>query len=332
MKLLFVPTGNIFTLPDEEALRIKATDRGNYRILDAGYQEEKEEVVTPKTAKELVMKQDESIKEQELLDNPPEKPKSEKYIAEFDEDMAKIVRETEYANKCFNNACKGVSNDTISKYIKWDNLPEEELTKKLDKLSDVEKDKHWEITYSYNDYKYSVGEQLSVQASKGDYSGYGEENLQRVYNRRIGQDKQTNNGNKGQRPENGKEERNSGDEPKIRDSIGELFSKHDGGRRGFGKTNKQPIGLKDIKKSNFNASKYRKYSKASGLSPKEWIENIRKTKKDYGLTDQKAISLVNRATAQLKTMSDETKKLLIKRGIITKEQAANRKKMVGSNN
>ena len=98
------------------------------------------------------------------------------------------------------------------------------------------------------------------------------------------------------------------------------------------KSSEQPIGLKDIKKYKFNASKYRKYSKASGLSPKEWIENIRKTKKYYGLTDQKAISLVNRATAQLKTMADETEKLLIKRGIITKEQAANRKKMVGSNN
>lgn len=256
----------------------------------------------------------------------------QKYIAEFDEDMAKIVRETEYANKCFNNACKGVSNKTISEYIKWDSLPEEELTKRLDKLSDVEKDKYWEITDSYNDYKYSEGEQLSVQASKGDYSGYGEENLQRVYNRRIGQDKQTNNGNKGQRPENGKEERNSGDEPRIRDSIGELFSKHDGGRRSIGKTNEQPIGLKDIKKTDFKASKYRKYNKASGLSPKEWLDNIKKIKSNYGLTDAKTISLVNRATAQIKTMSDETEKLLIKRGIITKEQAANRKKMVGSNN
>ncbi len=39
MKLLFKPTGNIFTLPDDEALRIKETDRGNYEILDAGLNE-----------------------------------------------------------------------------------------------------------------------------------------------------------------------------------------------------------------------------------------------------------------------------------------------------
>ena len=77
LKLLFIPTGNIFTLPDEEALRIKATDRGNYRILDAGYQEEKEEKVSPKTVKELVMKQDEEIKAQEEADNSKPAPKSE---------------------------------------------------------------------------------------------------------------------------------------------------------------------------------------------------------------------------------------------------------------
>ena len=36
MKLLYKPTGNIFTLPDEEAMRIKREDRGNdYKILEA---------------------------------------------------------------------------------------------------------------------------------------------------------------------------------------------------------------------------------------------------------------------------------------------------------
>lgn len=35
MKLLYVPTGNIFTLPNEEAMRIKREDRGNdYKILE----------------------------------------------------------------------------------------------------------------------------------------------------------------------------------------------------------------------------------------------------------------------------------------------------------
>ena len=37
LKLLYKPTGNIFTLPDVEALRIKKEDRGNdYEILDCG--------------------------------------------------------------------------------------------------------------------------------------------------------------------------------------------------------------------------------------------------------------------------------------------------------
>lgn len=85
-----------------------------------------------------------------------------------------------------------------------------------------------------------------MQLAKGYYSGYGQENLQRLYDRRIEQNKQGNNANKRQRPENGKEEGNSGDESQIRDSIGELFSKHDGGRRRIRKTNEQPIGLKAL--------------------------------------------------------------------------------------
>lgn len=37
LKLLFKPTGNVFTLPDAEALKIKREDRGNnYEILDCG--------------------------------------------------------------------------------------------------------------------------------------------------------------------------------------------------------------------------------------------------------------------------------------------------------
>jgi len=36
MKLLYIPTGNVFTLPNEEAMRIKREDRGNdYKILEA---------------------------------------------------------------------------------------------------------------------------------------------------------------------------------------------------------------------------------------------------------------------------------------------------------
>ena len=66
LKLLYIPTGNTFTLPDEEAIRIKKEGGENYKILDAGYQEEKVEKVEQKTVKELVMpeKQEEEKQEQ----------------------------------------------------------------------------------------------------------------------------------------------------------------------------------------------------------------------------------------------------------------------------
>lgn len=65
LKLLYIPTGNVFTLPDEEALKIKASDRGNYKILDAGYTEEKEEVLEEKTVRELIMPDKEEDEEKQ---------------------------------------------------------------------------------------------------------------------------------------------------------------------------------------------------------------------------------------------------------------------------
>lgn len=66
MKLLFKPTGNIFTLPDEEAMKIKAGDRGNYEILDCGFNEAETVVTIPQSlvkgieeAKAESLKQDE---------------------------------------------------------------------------------------------------------------------------------------------------------------------------------------------------------------------------------------------------------------------------------
>lgn len=96
------------------------------------------------------------------------------------------------------------------------------------------------------------------------------------------------------------------------------------------KSKDMPIGLKGIKEPNLKATKYQKYDKSTGLSPKEWVNEVKETKKNYGLTDSKARALVKRAANEIKTTSDETERLLIKRGIITEEQAANRKKMVGS--
>ena len=75
MKLLFKPTGNIFTLPDEEALKIKAKDRGNYEILDCGLnKEEKPQSVSQKQVKEIEQAKAKSrAKELAELENTEEK-------------------------------------------------------------------------------------------------------------------------------------------------------------------------------------------------------------------------------------------------------------------
>ena len=63
MKLLFKPTGNIFTLPDAEALRIKASDRGNYEILNTGITiPEAPKTVTQEEVTEIVAAKEEEIK------------------------------------------------------------------------------------------------------------------------------------------------------------------------------------------------------------------------------------------------------------------------------
>ena len=64
IKVLYVPTGNTFTLPDEEALRIMASDRGNYKILDGGLQKEAQGKLEPETVKEIVMKKEVQEEEQ----------------------------------------------------------------------------------------------------------------------------------------------------------------------------------------------------------------------------------------------------------------------------
>ena len=74
LKLLYIPTGNIFTLPDEEAFRIKKEDRGdNYKIFTEDSKEldieTKEENKKP-TIKELVMPDEPKEQEVEL---PPAK-------------------------------------------------------------------------------------------------------------------------------------------------------------------------------------------------------------------------------------------------------------------
>lgn len=74
LKILFIPTGNVFTLPDEEVLRIKAQDRANeYRILDAGCAEEGNEQLTQEGVEEAVAQAEERVEEIEEEDAEEEK-------------------------------------------------------------------------------------------------------------------------------------------------------------------------------------------------------------------------------------------------------------------
>ena len=78
LKLLNVKTGNIFILPDVEAMRLKAEDRaGTYRILDSGFQEEEQQQVSAKTIEELVMGADSRAREIEKEDEEQEKREQE---------------------------------------------------------------------------------------------------------------------------------------------------------------------------------------------------------------------------------------------------------------
>ena len=63
LKLVFIPTGNMFVLPDDKALEMFESDKVNYKIVDGGYQKESEGKLPPQTVKELVTKQPEPEEE-----------------------------------------------------------------------------------------------------------------------------------------------------------------------------------------------------------------------------------------------------------------------------
>lgn len=66
LKLLYKPTGNIFTLPDAEAIRIKQADRGNdYKILDCGNIKETEGTLASDKIKEIEAKEAEALEEEQ---------------------------------------------------------------------------------------------------------------------------------------------------------------------------------------------------------------------------------------------------------------------------
>lgn len=77
----FIPTGHIFSLPDEEAIRIIKEDRGNYEIVKGKIKEEKAPS-SPKTVQELVVVDNKNTQKEEKTETktetkPKEKTKTE---------------------------------------------------------------------------------------------------------------------------------------------------------------------------------------------------------------------------------------------------------------
>ena len=54
IEIKFIPTGNIFSLPDSEAIRIVSEDRGNYKVLKGKVPEVKQQK-DKKSVQELVV-------------------------------------------------------------------------------------------------------------------------------------------------------------------------------------------------------------------------------------------------------------------------------------
>lgn len=111
MKLLYIPTGNVFTLPDEKALEYFKKDNANYRILDAGFVEEQEPVkLPPQTVQELVMAEPEPEDEEpvnisdEVIVEEPQK----------EEDLMKLSKDELFAY-CRRLGIKGVTKSKTSK-------------------------------------------------------------------------------------------------------------------------------------------------------------------------------------------------------------------------
>lgn len=54
IEIKFIPTGHIFSLPDDEAIRIVTEDRGNYEVISGKVPEEKKPK-EKKSVQELVI-------------------------------------------------------------------------------------------------------------------------------------------------------------------------------------------------------------------------------------------------------------------------------------
>lgn len=74
IEIKFIPTGHIFSLPDEEAIRIVKEDRGNYKVVKGKVPEEKKPKES-KSVQELVV-----IKEGDKVEVPTNNDKTKSQI------------------------------------------------------------------------------------------------------------------------------------------------------------------------------------------------------------------------------------------------------------
>lgn len=132
LKLLYKPTNNIFTLPDEEALRIKNEDRGNdYVILEAGLQQEECKTISEEETKQIEASvqaqiEQDAIAEQEAEEKQKEKEekkaKKEAKVTSFrddDKEELKKMSKKELVALAEKLGIRDMENQTIDEIIEY---------------------------------------------------------------------------------------------------------------------------------------------------------------------------------------------------------------------
>lgn len=95
IRLLYKPTNNIFTLPDEEVMRIKKDDRGNdYVIVEGGLQQEECKTISPEETREI----EASVIAQIEQNNQAEQELEEKQKAKEEKKVKNEAKVTSYRN------------------------------------------------------------------------------------------------------------------------------------------------------------------------------------------------------------------------------------------
>jgi hypothetical protein len=93
MKLLYKPTGNVFTLPDEEVARILKADRGNdYEVIGAECEATEETDQTDDQTEEETEEAEEDGSEEEVETEESEEVKSRLKQFEIDEDYKNLTK------------------------------------------------------------------------------------------------------------------------------------------------------------------------------------------------------------------------------------------------